>query len=599
MFKKRNPLTATLIALSLATAPIMGAVTPVMAAENVTNTTGHAYEAYQIFSGTQGDSSVLGNVQWGSAIPETQQSSALNAVKAIQVGTSTPFASCTSAAEIAEVLAKPTVSPEAATAEKPANDQNANALAFAKAIEPFATVKALDIAATDTTVNLDAGYYLLKDVTEPTSGQEDYVRGLSLLQVTKNGNVEIQAKVTKPSVDKQVEDDAANDADGNGTVNGTFAEGADHSIGEVFKFKIEAEIPVTDGFKAFDYYQAIMTDTFSKGVDYVGNPVVYVGSIADENKLTKDTDYEITEKKADSSDTSSRTTGLTITLGKTKTVKDDNNTDVVIRDIKSLDKVAAITTGNIKFIVVYDAKLNNDAVTNEKSDQNIVKGDTTANTNSVKLTYSNNPNASGNGGLTTSDTPEDHVFVFSYTLNNTKVDKADTNKTLSGAVFEVYLGSKTEANKLSFIKTNDGYKLATEEEIKEDKKIPEDQTHNVITGITSGTDGTFKVYGLDAGTYIISEKTAPNGYNIAQDQEIVIKATKHTEKTEDGKDLGIGQLTLTQDGTEKTLGVTVEDSQGSTLPETGGMGTTIFTTIGGLLMAGAALGYFGTKRKQN
>ena len=38
-----------------------------------------------------------------------------------------------------------------------------------------------------------------------------------------------------------------------------------------------------------------------------------------------------------------------------------------------------------------------------------------------------------------------------------------------------------------------------------------------------------------------------------------------------------------------TVGVTVENNQGATLPETGGMGTTLFYIIGGLLVVGAGI----------
>ena len=37
------------------------------------------------------------------------------------------------------------------------------------------------------------------------------------------------------------------------------------------------------------------------------------------------------------------------------------------------------------------------------------------------------------------------------------------------------------------------------------------------------------------------------------------------------------------------LGITVENNRGATLPETGGMGTTLFYIIGGLLVVGAGI----------
>jgi LPXTG-motif cell wall-anchored protein len=125
-----------------------------------------------------------------------------------------------------------------------------------------------------------------------------------------------------------------------------------------------------------------------------------------------------------------------------------------------------------------------------------------------------------------------------------------------------------------------------------------DDSHEVI--LTSDGDGFFKVIGLDDGTYKLREIQAPNGYNLLEnDVELVITAT-----TANGQawNSGIATDALTrltiavdngaaQNGDLDTgiVNVTVENNQGATLPETGGMGTTLFYIIGGLLVVGAGV----------
>ena len=123
---------------------------------------------------------------------------------------------------------------------------------------------------------------------------------------------------------------------------------------------------------------------------------------------------------------------------------------------------------------------------------------------------------------------------------------------------------------------------------------------NAGLAITSAADGTFKIAGLDDGTYYLREIQAPNGYNLLEnDVELVIAAD-----TANGQDWNSGiatdalkGLTITVDNGAAQNGdldtgivnVTVENNRGATLPETGGMGTTLFYIIGGLLVVGAGI----------
>ena len=109
--------------------------------------------------------------------------------------------------------------------------------------------------------------------------------------------------------------------------------------------------------------------------------------------------------------------------------------------------------------------------------------------------------------------------------------------------------------------------------------------------LKSGDDGIFKVLGLDEGTYKLLETKAPAGYNTPKDPFTVTvtrdgfdKVTK--KPTNLGVKIGEVEGTVSDNG---TLNVSVQNNAGATLPETGGIGTTIFYIVGGLLTVGAVV----------
>ena len=84
------------------------------------------------------------------------------------------------------------------------------------------------------------------------------------------------------------------------------------------------------------------------------------------------------------------------------------------------------------------------------------------------------------------------------------------------------------------------------------------------------------ISGLANGTYWLEETAAPAGYNMLESrQSITIEgANKNATVTE---------------GVYTEGGVQVINEAGTVLPSTGGMGTTIFYTLGGVLVVGAAI----------
>ncbi|MCC8045767.1 MAG: isopeptide-forming domain-containing fimbrial protein [Clostridiales bacterium] len=201
---------------------------------------------------------------------------------------------------------------------------------------------------------------------------------------------------------------------------------------------------------------------------------------------------------------------------------------------------------NSSVVVTYSAELNDKASFMEE--------------NNAYLEYSNNPNQTD--GSTTGNTPKDKTTVFTFTLTAYKVDSS--SQPLSGAGFTLY--------KYDYDASTPGYVAVGTE----------------ITGATS-----FTWSGLDDGQYKLVETTTPAGYNTMDDLEFKIVAT-HTEGTVSsltitdlaGKDLSSDFTTSTSAG---TISTNITNYTGAEMPETGGIGTTLFYVIGTLLVLCAAV----------
>ena len=200
-------------------------------------------------------------------------------------------------------------------------------------------------------------------------------------------------------------------------------------------------------------------------------------------------------------------------------------------------------------------------------DSNAVIG-SVGNPNEAYLEYSNNPNKAGDGE--TGKTPTDKNIVFTYKVTANKVNQS--GDPLKGAKFELFKKVKNNAG--------------------EDEWISK--------GEIDGTDKTeFSWSGLDDGDYKIEETQSPSGYNSIKPIEFTISAT-HDELSDSPKLTSLtGGDKFTGMVSTGTLTATIENKQGSTLPSTGGIGTTIFYVVGGILMAGAAVLLITKRRAEN
>lgn len=194
----------------------------------------------------------------------------------------------------------------------------------------------------------------------------------------------------------------------------------------------------------------------------------------------------------------------------------------------------------------------------------------TANTNTVKASWTF-------VGENTPGTPvEDHKDIFTYSFELVKHNSE--NRPLSGASFSLY-ASETAADAIPLVKVSENvYRLAKTEGT---ENVDAEDTR--VTVVTTPADGKITIQGLATGSYWLAETAAPEGYNkLTTRQEVVIANTNKT--------------TTFDEATSTWSGDHVLNNTGAELPSTGGIGTTIFTVVGGLLMVGAAVLFITKKR---
>ena len=218
-----------------------------------------------------------------------------------------------------------------------------------------------------------------------------------------------------------------------------------------------------------------------------------------------------------------------LTAGNDYTVTVENQKIIV--DFGDFIKYKEHANETLKF--EYQATLNSNAVTDDKT------------TNTATIQY-------GHDVDSLSDPKTDTTTIKTHNLRITKVETG-TDTPLAGAKFNLYKGTSTTGEPIHFVQGANGtYTVTTAE--------------NGITELVTPSTGIINVKGLDDGDYRLVETEAPEGYNkLKSPKEINIKA----ESSDNGEN-------VTVSGND----ITVENSTESWLPETGGMGTVIFTVVG-------------------
>ena len=316
----------------------------------------------------------------------------------------------------------------------------------------------------------------------------------------------------------------------------SFGEKNDAQIGQTVNFK--SVIDVKNGAESY-----VMHDKMSAGLSFTGITSITTDS---NTTLVNGTDYNVTEAPADQD-------SFDVTF-----------TDTYLKSVRDAGKDITLT-------VTYAAVLNGKASIGS-----------TGNTNVVKLTYNNGVN-----------TEEHMTTTYTYAFNLYKYASGDTTKTLAGAHFTLYAndGYHYDATKdaaanatanaaaaVSLVKVSDTeYRLAT----------PADK-NGVTDIVTTETTTGITINGLDADSYHLIETKAPAGYNMLT-SDVSVQLTRSS----------YGDVTVSATiANETTNGekVKVENKSGAILPHTGGIGTTIFYIIGGLMIIGAFVAFIVKRR---
>lgn len=421
-------------------------------------------------------------------------------------------------------------------------------------------------------MELDPGYYVLIDQTTPGNNDSKALPIIALLQ--KGEEFSINEKHDTVTAIKKVKENVKEITAPTATsgveskVDTSYNDTADYNIGDDVEYEFIASVP--ENIDKYDYYKYMFTDTLSDGLTFNNDVKVYLG---DSTAALANTNYTVTETTTPK--------GFTVNFG------NDTLGLKAVTGVLDKDGKRAVETIKIKF----SAKLNANAVVATAAGNN-------GNVNTMKLTYSSNPQDTNES----KDTPDDSVIVFTYKLDFTKVDGTDPNTELAGAQFVISRTIKDEhgQDKTQYAKADESGKLSGWLDTKPSAVTVADgdTTDYRAQGVfISNDNGFFGIEGLDDGTYTLEEIKAPEGYSIGQNHTFVIKGTLGP----DGKGLqnwtgtadALIAVKLNVDGAQPDIdwaAQNITNSKQSNLPETGGMGTVVLYTVGGLIVLIAGVG---------
>lgn len=370
------------------------------------------------------------------------------------------------------------------------------------------------------------GYYLIAE-TKLGTHPSGATDTFSLIMVDTLGqeDITITTKESVPSIEKEVKE--VNDSTGTSH----WGESADYDIGDTIEFRLDAT--VSSKYEQYKRYEYKIVDTMDAGLTYNEDLKITIGGVDVTNSFT-----------------------ITLTGNGFEAFAN-------LKDIDAAENNVEIN-GHTVIKATYSATLN----------ENAKKG-VEGNKNNVHLEYQNNPYTE-EAGEPAGKTPDDTTIVFTFDGIVNKVDNMGTP--LAGAGFTLF----------KYIESSNSWVQIGDE----------------ITGVT-----TFEFKGLDAGEYKLSETTVPAGYNRIDDFEFTIEGVYNTETdpvtltdlvVKNAMGDVISSSAVLEDASRATpafvtnvnagsVTTDVVNNAGSELPETGGIGTTLFYVFGSIMFVGAAV----------
>lgn len=429
--------------------------------------------------------------------------------------------------------------------------------------------------------NVAQGYWLI--VGKEDENPDTHSNTLVMLDTAGKANMTVQVKpIDEPVVKKEVRDNDTATPENEWT-----DKAADYRVGDFVPFRLTANPQNPDNefdsYDDFEKYELTFTDTLSSGLRYYGSDTLSdVDTAKQLNVYAVKGDTKNTLKNT-TNESSNKEQGYTVTcddksgegLESTLTIKFDNLKSIVDKDTGRPIEI----TPDHSIVVEYYAELLPSAVTTNKE------------TNKVSITYSSDPFHQDEHK--TNEGNEVEVYTYGLVIDKKDNEGVD-QKYLEGAEFELYRINPIGGAEEKIPDTNIKYYVLQD---------PSDGKTLDVTGKSDNTDHKavrFAFEGLDAGTYILREKTVPEGYNGIEDIKFKI-----TSKRQDGTNdvIGVeGTMAKDSEGTAEFksgtggdgtkifyLYTTIINNTGVELPSTGGAGRKALLLFGVIFAVGAGV----------
>lgn len=517
------------------------------------------YRAYQIFKadvvdGDDGSSKVVSNVEW--AVDDSAQTEIIDAIQKVDNKGSDSLKVSPSAQDVANWLKDNFSTYDDETIVGKNDLFNTLAEKVQQSVNPATPIGLTEpsFPANQPFSFSESGYYLILTDGNRLSKSDDETKkpdtGTSPIFAVIGGSpVSVTEKTSIPTVNKAIYDDEDNKWTLSGSDILTSPNlGADSSIGQYVKYQL--------------------VGTVASNINTYGS---YEYTFKDKLPETMTPKYKVSEGNS-ALDVTVKINGEPVVNGSSVDYRDhvltvhfDN-----LKDCKDADGQTIDVSADSRVTVEYEAMLDPDIICNKndgtiKQEYENILGVPQENT--VKLEYSNNPNGEGIGS-----TVEHPAYDYTYGIDVTKVGSDKPNDGLANVEF---LLKEDGSNK--YIKANGTTTDKAEEAI-----------------LKTDANGKINVFGLDQGTYILTEKTAAPGYNNSHSGEgitfTISRNTLPANKTEAVQPVcnivSAANLSLVrkEESTTGMVHLTVTDEKGSNLPLTGLNGVTFTWIAGGAVL---------------